>query len=144
MKFLHFLSSFFWLSILVIACNTTPGEEKKPDEAKGVKEIKAETSLEGETFPETGGFKGRTNNQVFYVDAKDSGVSGFVRYKDSKKENKLVGKKMSPFDFECEELDENDELVSKLRGKVDNDELGAEIEYNEANSSNTFRFKVKK
>lgn len=152
MKALHVLSSAFWLMILVIACNTTPADnaagkensDKKENGEAAAKETAKESSLEGESFPETGGFKGRNANHVFYIEVSEAGVTGFVRYKDSKKEHKIVGKKTSPFDFEAEEMNEDGEKVAKLRGKMGDDETSAALDYTEANSGNSFRVDIKR
>lgn len=144
MKYLHLLSSMFWLTVLVVACNTRPADSEKNQENFDKKSESAETKIEGEKFPDGGGFKGRHNDRVFYVEVKESGVTGFVRYKDSNKENKVEGAKSTPYDFECEELNEDDEVIAKIRGKLSNDELSAESEYTEENSSKTFRFQLER
>lgn len=124
----------YLLLFLMTACNTKPG-------ISAVGEL-AETSIEGEKFPNGGGFKGRYNDRVFYIEVKEAGINGFVRYKSSGKEHKISGKKTSPFDFQCEELSADDLPVAKIRGKINNKELGADMEYSIKNSSESFRFQV--
>jgi len=131
-------SIFNYLILIILysatACNTKPG-------SSAVGEM-AETSIEGEKFPNGGGFKGRFNDRVFYIEVNETAVSGFVRYKSSGKEHKVSGKKTSPFDFQCEELGTDDLPVAKIRGKINNKELGADMEYSISNSSESFRFQV--
>ena len=124
----------YLLLFIMTACNTKPG-------SSAVGQL-TETSIEGEKFPNGGGFKGRYNDRVFYIEVKEAGVNGFVRYKSSGKEHKISGKKTSPFDFQCEELSADDLPVAKIRGKINNKELGADMEYSIKNSSESFRFEV--
>jgi len=128
---LHFI--IFTLLFSAISCNTKPNSAAIGD--------LAETSIDGEKFP-VGGFKGRYNDRIFYVEVKEDAVEGFVRYKSTGKEHKISGKKTSPFDFQCEELDEGDVAIAKIRGKINNKELGADMEYSINNSSESFRFQV--
>jgi hypothetical protein len=122
--------------MFTFSCNSKPG-------SSSVGEL-AETSIDGEKFPDGGGFKGRFNDRVFYLEVKEAGVSGFVRYKKSGEEHRISGRKTSPFDFECEEFSSEDVPVAKIRGKVNNKELGADMEYSIKNSSESFRFQVDK
>jgi len=124
------------LSLVAVSCNTTPG-------SSSVSAL-AETSIEGEKFPDGGGFKGRHNDRVFYIEVKEAGVEGFVRYKSTGKEHKIFGKKTSPFDFQCEELDADELPLAKIRGKINNQEMGADMEYSIKNSAESFRFQVDK
>ena len=128
--FYCFLLFFFTL----VSCDTVPGS--------GSLSGLAETSIDGEKFPDGGGFKGRHNDRVFYIEVKEAGVSGFVRYKSSGKEHKISGKKTSPFDFQCEEFGSDDLPIAKLRGKINNKDLGADMEYSIKNSAESFRFQV--
>jgi hypothetical protein len=130
---LHF-TVLILLFFLISSCNTKPGSSAVGD--------LAETSIDGEKFPDGGGFKGRFNDRVFYIEVKEAGVEGFVRYKSSGKEHKISGKKTSPFDFQCEEFSTDELPIAKIRGKINNKELGADMEYSIKNSSESFRFQV--
>ena len=145
MKIFNFLSMFFLCAMLTIACNTTSGtNEDSPSNFSKKEQSEVQNSIDGESFPETGGLKARYNNRVFYIDVKDSGVKGFVRYKDSGKAFELEGKKTSPFDFECSEYNDDGEEIAKLRGKLSSNELKAEIEYSETSNANSLRFQAER
>jgi hypothetical protein len=132
------LAFLFFVTILMVSCNSSGGANSS------AASLSVETSLEGEKFPDGGGFKGRYNDRVFYIEVIESAVSGFVRYKNSGKENRLIGKKSSPFDFQCEELNAEDVPVAQIRGKINNKEIGADLEYSIKNSSESFRLKADK
>ena len=160
MKFLHTISTIFWLLLLVIACNTTPDTNAPKEDVKTENDspTKVENNdesasinvdISGETFPEGGsGFKGRHNDYVFYLEVSDLGIEGFVRHKNDDSENEVTGKMSSPFDFNAEELLEDEDgettTIAKLRGKKGDDENSFELDYNDTNSAETFKVTLKR
>lgn len=152
MKFWHTISTVFWLLLLVIACNTTPTnnttdkEEETVDAAQEKTDVN--TDISGETFPEGAGFKGRYNDYVFYIEVSDTDVKGFVRHKNDDSENEVFGKMSSPFDFNAEELTEDEDgeelTLAKLRGKKGDDDNSFELDYSDADSPSAFKVTLKR
>jgi hypothetical protein len=161
MKVLRIFSSIFWIVLMMIACNTTPenhtaeGDDQEVENAElntdektdAVADEASANSLEGEEFPGNG-YKGREGDYVFYIETSEEGISGFVRHKDSGEENEISGQMSSPFDFDAEEVGEDEDgdemTLAKIRGKMGDDGSSIEIDYNDTNSAKTFRLELKK
>ena len=158
MKFLHTISTIFWLLLLVIACNTTPKDSSSKDENKTEEGAiaasnKEETTtvnsdISGEQFPAETGYKGRYNDYVIYIEVQESEIKGFVRNKKDNSENQLVGTMASPFDFNATEIIEDQDgeevTVAKLHGKMEDDGQTIELDYNDSNSAKTFKVSLKR
>lgn len=159
MKFLHTISTIFWLLLLVIACNTTPDNnsnekeqthntDPKTEDTKANDKDAINTDISSETFPDGGGYKGRYNDYVFYLEISDAGVKGFVRHKKDNTENEVSGKMSSPFDFNAEELLEDEDgetsTLAKLHGKKGDDDNSFELDYNDSHSATTFKITLER
>lgn len=158
MKFWHTISTVFWLLLLVIACNTTPtnnttDKDEAADKNERVEDAAQDkdnvnTDISAEPFPEGAGFKGRYNDYVFYIEVSDTDVKGFVRHKNDDSENEVFGKMASPFDFNAEELTEDEDgeelTLAKLRGKKGDDDNSFELDYSDANGPSTFKVTLKR